>query len=880
MIQYFKDFKKINLKPIKINQQKLRFYDVLILLFLILASYLGNYFPVNLFFGISFLFGSIGAWIALYLYGPLWGIVTAAIASLHTAVLWNHPYAIIIFTVEALFVIYCWGKKQDSIVFYDALYWLILGIPLVLFFYKIPLGMSLQAAFAVALKQAGNGVFNALIASLLFICIPFKKIPGIRLRYRSSKALQQVIFDVLLAFIIVPVFALMVLSAHERFFKMQQDMDLTLSLPAKVITQELINLEKDYTQASEIVANLIRLDPDLSGNTTSAIQNVLSIYPEIKSITLFNPDGNFVESFSVAEGLDVPETNVDNSLKIKKLEDLLKEYTFDNQLTLEIRKVPIPREIQEGFNLNGILFSLREPGYLLTEINLEIVKNILDENFDKVSPQTLRGVFINHRNNQILFDTLNEQPQGTVWEQESTHKIQPLLGETAIALPIASFGKSAMTIWEEAFAFQVLPLRQASLEADLWLILTVKPYIQSLSQFYTYSLLIVWLLILGAIATATAVSKWLTRPLNQLSQMTTNVHKRLHTEEIIRLPQHQILELDRLSHNFQVMLSTLQQQFRTIQDNADNLETLVTDRTQALLQEINERRRIETELRQSKEIAEQANRAKSNFLATMSHELRTPLNSVLGLAESLEEEIYGPVTPKQQEILQVIEKSGAHLLELINDILDIAKVENKHIEFEFAPTNVVTVCDDALSFVQELAARKQITLHRDIPFDALPLTVDKRRLLQALINLLNNALKFTYDGGNVTLKAELQNHQALQQKESNVDSASPQFLGDKSVILGAGSTQGLLCLSVIDTGIGIQRSDLSKIFEPFTQIDSALNRRYDGTGLGLALVQNIVNAHHGEVGVSSTPGKGSCFWIKLPCDAQDQNPKVPMEFSQ
>ncbi len=869
MIQHFKNFKNISFKPFKVYRKKLQFHDSLILLLLVIGSYLGNCFPVNLFFGISFLFGSIGAWIVLYLYGPLWGVAAAAIASLHTAVLWNHLYAIIIFTVEALFVIYFWSKKQDNIVFYDALYWLILGIPLVLFFYKIPLGMDTQAAFTVALKQASNGVFNALIASLLFICIPFNKISFVRLRYLSSKSLQQVIFDILVAFIVIPVFALMILSAHERFFKMKQDMDQTISLPAKVITQKLTNLERDYTQASEIIANLIRLDSNLSDNTIIAIQKILSIHPEITGVTLFNPDGNFVEYFSSSDGLSAVEAEIANSVKTKEIENLLAKYTLDNQLTVDIRKVPIPQQIQEEFNLNGILLSLRQPGYLLTEINLNTVKNILDEDLNNVSQQTLRGIFINHRNNNILFDTLNEYSPGTIWDWEERSETKPLLDETAIALPISSFGKSAMTTWEESFAFQVLPLRQASLEADLWLILTVKPYIQSLSQFYTYSLVIVWLLILGAIATATTVSKWLTRPLNQLSQMTTNVHKRLHTEEAIQLPHHQILELDHLSHNFQVMLSTLQQQFRTIQDNADNLETLVTERTQALLQEIHERRRIETELRQSKEIAEQANCAKSNFLATMSHELRTPLNSVLGLAESLEEEIYGPITPKQREMLQVIEKSGVHLLELINDILDIAKVENKRIEFEFMPTNVVTVCDDALSFVQELATRKQITIHRDIPFEELILTVDKRRLLQALINLLNNALKFTYDNGAVTLKAELKNHQALRQNENNVDSSSTQVREHKPVILGTESSHNVLCLSVIDTGIGIQKSDLSKIFEPFTQIDSALNRRYDGTGLGLALVRSIVSAHHGEVGVSSKIGEGSCFWIKLPCDAQD-----------
>ncbi|MFM1841614.1 MAG: hypothetical protein RLZZ490_345, partial [Cyanobacteriota bacterium] len=239
-----------------------------------------------------------------------------------------------------------------------------------------------------------------------------------------------------------------------------------------------------------------------------------------------------------------------------------------------------------------------------------------------------------------------------------------------------------------------------------------------------------------------------------------------------------------------------------------------------------------------------ANQLKDEFLAMMSHELRTPLNAVLGMTESLEEEIFGPVNERQRNMLKIIYQSGSHLLSLINDILDLSKMEAGQMELERRSMDIKTVIDASLVYVQTQAIKKQIQLTSQTP-DGLPaIQGDERRIRQVLINLLTNAVKFTETGGTVTLKASLVSVRFAQSAQSVT----------------------YVRLEVHDTGIGIAPENLTKLFQPFVQIDNALNRQHEGTGLGLSLVKRLVEIHGGEVGVSSEVGVGSCFWFTLPCE--------------
>ncbi|MDA0673411.1 MAG: PAS domain S-box protein, partial [Cyanobacteria bacterium] len=252
----------------------------------------------------------------------------------------------------------------------------------------------------------------------------------------------------------------------------------------------------------------------------------------------------------------------------------------------------------------------------------------------------------------------------------------------------------------------------------------------------------------------------------------------------------------------------------------------------------------EAELRRTNAELERATRLKDEFLASMSHELRTPLNAILGMTESLQEEIFGVINPKQAKALHTVETSAFHLLALINDILDVAKIEAGQITLERNQVFVDQLCASSMAFIKQQALKKHIHLTTSLPPHLPSLFVDERRIRQALLNLLSNAVKFTPEGGNVTLSVSL--------LCLNLDPPGQPYLR----------------LAVTDTGIGIAPEDTGKLFQPFVQIDSALNRKYTGTGLGLALVKQIVELHGGQVGLTSEVGVGSCFTLDLPCDPQ------------
>jgi PAS domain S-box-containing protein len=276
------------------------------------------------------------------------------------------------------------------------------------------------------------------------------------------------------------------------------------------------------------------------------------------------------------------------------------------------------------------------------------------------------------------------------------------------------------------------------------------------------------------------------------------------------------------------------------------------DLFEQLQQELQERQEAQDQLTErneqlavfNDELA-RATRLKDEFLANMSHELRTPLNAILGLTEGLSEHVFGSVSDRQIKALATIERSGSHLLELINDILDVAKIESGQLQLDCTVTSVNNLCSSSLAFIKQQALQKQICLETKISPDLPNLLVDERRVRQVLINLLSNAVKFTPEGGKITL--EVGHNQYI---ETDVGGATP---------------RKYIRISVIDNGIGIDPKNIGKLFQPFIQIDSALNRKYDGTGLGLALVKRIVELHGGQVNLMSEVGVGSCFSIDLPC---------------
>jgi len=234
-----------------------------------------------------------------------------------------------------------------------------------------------------------------------------------------------------------------------------------------------------------------------------------------------------------------------------------------------------------------------------------------------------------------------------------------------------------------------------------------------------------------------------------------------------------------------------------------------------------------------------ANRLKSEFLATMSHELRTPLNAIIGFAEVLRDEIVGTINAEQKEYLNDIHGSGQHLLDMINSILDLSKIEAGKLELQYEEFPVKEAISAALNTVMGVARKKNIDIITHIDEDLPAVTADKVKLKQILFNLLSNAVKFTPENGRITIHANL--------------------------------TGQLIQIAVSDTGIGIKSENMDKIFEAFRQVDGSYARRYEGTGLGLTLTKRLVELHNGRIWVKSEYGKGSTFTFTVPI----KSPKSP-----
>jgi signal transduction histidine kinase len=352
-----------------------------------------------------------------------------------------------------------------------------------------------------------------------------------------------------------------------------------------------------------------------------------------------------------------------------------------------------------------------------------------------------------------------------------------------------------------------------------WVVFVEQPAAEAFAPIYQ-SLFVTGLLLMVALIPALLLSIFFTRrmvrPIQTLHVAATQLGSGTWEHSVeIRTGD----ELEELADTFNQMAARLRESY-------NNLEQQVAERTHELGEAI-------TQL-------EATSRHKSDFLANMSHELRTPLNAIIGFSEVLLERMFGEINAKQKEYLQDILSSGRHLLSLINDILDISKVEAGRMELQLAPMDLRFVLQNAVSLVRERATRQGINVALDVDDSVGTIEADERRVKQILLNLLSNALKFTPAGGRVMLTAV------------RIDDA--------------------VQISVRDTGIGIRSEDRDRIFEEFQQ--AGPGKAVEGTGLGLALAKRFIEMHGGRIWVESTVGAGSEFTFTLPLERAGLNGEV------
>ncbi|MBZ0169789.1 Histidine kinase [Candidatus Methylomirabilis lanthanidiphila] len=357
-----------------------------------------------------------------------------------------------------------------------------------------------------------------------------------------------------------------------------------------------------------------------------------------------------------------------------------------------------------------------------------------------------------------------------------------------------------------------------------------------------WAILSVVFLAAGALA-AYALSRKITQPITRLTESTARMAEGQIDQEI---PVDSQDELGTLATTYNNMAKALK---RTLDERA-RVATELRDLNRSLEDRIRERT---SQLEESNRELARASRHKSEFLANMSHELRTPLNAILGFTELIIDGVYGTVPDELSESIQDIHINGRHLLRLINDVLDLSKIEAGQMRLNLGEYSIQSLIDSVVSATRSLATEKRLELVGQVDTDLRVVWGDSKRMTQVLMNLVGNAIKFTPDGGSVTVTAKV-----VQGSRFKVEGLEPDIQ----------QPSDLIEISVADTGIGIPAEELKSIFSEFRQVDSSITREYGGSGLGLSIAKRLIEMHNGSIWAESQVGKGSIFYFQIPLRTQ------------
>ena len=785
--------------------------STLLLVVLIAAGFAGNYFSYPFGFGVDFLFGSIAVLMAVVLYGMNWGILASSIASLYTIVLWQHPYALIIFICEAAFVGWRVGKRNKRLLTSDMIFWLSIGMPLVLLFYGLVLQAGNVTTAIILFKQPVNGIFNALIASLLLNFKPFHRWANSSTK-QAKVYFEQILLNLMVAFVLIPALMLMVVSNKVTLNHEQDRLITTLESSAQNLATDLQRWHKSGIRALSYLAKTSsQTEIVVSGQTQNSLELAADSLPLFKDIYYINADRQVIASsnlqISNSDWADFPDLDLPRKPQI---------FVLPNQTSNK------PKILQTL----PIILDGRWLGNIIAELNIDFIRYLLEVQNNSVPLQSTlvdeNRLLIASTDKEVVAKNKFERPKGEITEIETTDSQQ----EVYHWLPIIE-GKPLIARWRESVYGKNLLIDEEEIPLFLCMEAPVAPYIDYLQLFYIRSLAILFFIALFSIAIARFLSRLLVKPILNLAIFTTNLPQKILRNETIELPRSSIIEMNALAQNFEVMSSTVEENIQQIKHTNKKLKS-------------------------AKGKLEVANKAKDKFIANISHELKTPLNSMIGYSNLIKKELNLNLDrehsndsnqSKSSEWLDNILQSGRYLVTLIDEILDLAKSQASKINLHPSLIETSKLIDDVSTITRLNAAEKGISFKVKTS-KTLPTNIyaDEQRLKQILLNLLDNGVKFS-DQGEITWEIEQLN------RTHNSDASFP--------------SQVHLRFAIIDTGIGIPWEDIPRVFKPFEQINKYEFKKSSGKGLGLSISKELVELMGGKIEVNSEPDRGSKFWFDL-----------------
>jgi len=912
--------------------------------FLAILALTGNVLSLPLFFGVDLIFGSVAVMLAITLLGTIPALFVAVVGGLYTLVLWGHPYALIIFSLEALVVgtLYKHSKSQN-LVLLDLSFWLLLGVPLVIIFYSSIIGLEWKSVVLIALKQPLNGTFNALLAGLLLLFLQLFAQSSDRIQLPAPH-LEKLLFHVLLTAILVSGGVPIVNEnyrqrlaeesyLHERLLDSVQLTRRKHSQWENISSEQIQEkLSKDPVTPNSGIA-LIGTDGQIlysRGKITSlsdkgqiqTIKTSLSIWLPSEDMPTMKRwrKGRYVVQDSISGVPGVSHLLMESATEslVHKMEQnqaqafiflllllsggivvsrLLSHWLTLNLSILESASKDLPNKIAQGKRPEfpkSLIHEYRSLGNILTQSanslahsfhDLTQIKEQLELTVEKRSEELdiseKRWLYALEGSREGVWDwniSTKEMFYSTQWKANLGYNETEITG---------SFDE-----WDQ----RIHPEDRERCQADLYQTLYGKtPFFSNEHRMLCKDGSYKWILARGQVverdtnnnpirvigthrdisedkhaddalkeseslqrailqtaadAIITIDTKGMIRTFNPAAERIFGyqANEIIGKNISILLPEHERDTHERYTLKSQLHAPRIINQARDLQGCRKDgslfpLELKVAPMNFAnekgfvgTLRDTTEYKQHEQALLQAKKEAEKANHAKSVFLTSMSHELRTPLNAIVGFGQLIQE---SNLDEENRDCAAQIVKAGHHLTQMINEILDIARIESGKQQFSLQALPIRDVLEELLSLIQPLSEEKRIRLIRPAETCDAHVYADEKRIKQVLLNLLSNSVKYNYPGGHIRITCTTQK-------------------------------ENIVRISIEDSGPGIDQEDLQRVFEPFERLN-ADRTDVEGTGIGLALSRVLVMAMGGRLGLDSEVGVGSTFWLEFPAIKKPAN---------
>jgi two-component system NtrC family sensor kinase len=815
--------------------------DLVIFLALILIGYAGNYYNVTLFFGVNFLFGSIAVLIATCLYGPYMGAIAAAITSIHTIFLWGHPYAAVIFTVEAFFVGWFIHRRHSyNMVVLDGIFWLIIGIPMVWGFYGGAMKMASQTTTLIMLKQAVNGVFNALIANLVINLLPIYRWSK-RPRLEELQSLRQTLLNLLVAFVFIPALLLITIDSRRVLADTKITIGSNLGAIANDLSAEISEWQKQSFDSLSELANQANFTTSQIFPAQS-IELVQTLSPGLANINFYSSSPN------ISSSSDLSDRSLSSLVNVSTPSILINPTQNTNAVEI-LAALPLSDESNRL-------------GSLVATIKPEAIEQILTSrsSFLELLVTLIDG------DDRIIATANDSLEPNQIFGQEREGETQELGQGLYQWLPTGSM--PVMVRWKNSFYGQI-----ATIPGSDWQVIVETPmatHINSLQAFYIRALSTTFAITIIALALSRFFSYRMVQPIRSLTRLTTNLPDKLLQHEEIDWIKSNVVEISTLVRNFRHMANILEQKFNELSSAKDELEHRVEERTQELVnanqtleKTLQELSRTQTQMVQSEKMS-----SLGQMVAGIAHEINNPVNFIYGNlkhADQYANDLLGLVNLYQEQIPNPPPAIAAEIeavdLEFLSEdlpkLLDSMRVGAERIqkivlslrnfsrldEAEVKAVNIHEGIDSTLLILHNRLKAKPG--HAEIEvikhYDNLPeVECYAGQLNQVFMNIIANAIdaledySLTVHSNNPPGKIEI----------------STQFIEPNAVEI-----------KIADNGPGIPSEKQARLFEPFFTT-KGVGR---GTGLGLSISYQIITEKHGgEISCHSKEGKGTAFIIKIP----------------